>query len=80
MSPPYSNTKRPYVYRLKKTGAAEEQIFLLCFSDKIILYGLSEKTFGKIDAMVDETPNERAGSFTGRRSTDGTTYIGVWTL
>ncbi len=78
--PPHSNTKRPFVYRLRKIGPAEEQIFLLCFSDKIILYGLSEETFRKIDGMVDDTPDETAGAFTGRRGKEGTAYIGVWKL
>ena len=78
--PPRSNTKRPYVYRLRRIGPAEEQIFLLCFSDKIILYGLSEETFRKIDVMVDNTPDESAGAFTGRRGKGGTVYIGVWNL
>jgi hypothetical protein len=77
---PVSNTKRPYVYSLKKLGPPEENIFLLCFPDRIILYGISERTFMRIDTFIDGTSNEKTGRFIGRPSTDGRTFIGLWRL
>jgi len=77
---PVSNTKRPYVYNLKKIGPSEERIFVLCFSDRIILYGISERTFMRIDAFIDGTSDEKTGRFIGRPSTDGRTFIGLWRL
>jgi len=78
--PPQSNTGRSYVYRIKKIGREEEDIFLLCFSNRIILYGISKDTFIKIDRFVDEEPGKDKGLFTGRLSKDGKTYIGLWRL
>jgi hypothetical protein len=75
--PPSSNTERAYVYRLKRLGYPKEHIFLLCFSHKIVLYGISEKTFAKMDTWIDGEVNDKRGLFTGRQSTDGMTYIGA---
>jgi hypothetical protein len=77
---PISNTKRPYVYSLKKIGPSEENIFVLCFPDRIILYGISERTFMRIDTFIDGTPDEKSGRFIGHLSTDGRTFIGLWRL
>ncbi|MBN1381458.1 MAG: hypothetical protein JXA41_07275 [Deltaproteobacteria bacterium] len=77
---PASNTKRPYIYKLKKIGSPEEKIFVLCFSDRLILYGLSEKTFKRIDTWIDGKFDEKCGKFRGRPSADGKTFIGLWRL
>lgn len=78
ISPPQSNTGRPYVYRLNKIGREQEDIFLLCLCDRIILYGISKDTFTGIDRFVDGEPGKDKGSFIGRLSKDGRTYIGLW--
>lgn len=78
--PPASNTQRAYVYRLKRWGWPEERIFLLCFSNRMVLYGLSEKTFMKMDQWMDGKMPKQQGRFTGERSRDGVSYIGVFQL
>lgn len=80
ISLPQSNTKRSYVYRIKRIGREEEDIFLLCFSNRIILYGISRDTFTRTDRFIDGEPGKDKGSFVGRLSKDGRTYIGMWRL
>lgn len=77
---PVSNTKRSYVYSLKRIASPEEKIFVLCFPDRIILYGISERTFMRIDAFIDGTSDEKTGRFIGRPGTDGRTFIALWRL
>ncbi len=80
LSPPASNTERPYVYRFKKIGRSEEDIFLLCFPDRIILYGIPENMFTKIDRFIDNKAGKDDGMFRGYPGKDGRTYIGLWRL
>jgi len=80
ISPPQSNTRHSYVYRIKKIWGEEQDIFILCFSNRIILYGISKDTFTRIDRFVDGRPGKEGGLFTGRHSKDGRTYIGLWRL
>lgn len=80
VTPPKSNTKRSYVYRLKKIGPPAEDVFLLCFPDKITLYGISADTFIRIDTFIDGKHNENAGRFTGRSGKKGKTFIGLLRL
>jgi len=77
---PVSNTKRSYVYSLKKIGPPEENIFVLCFPDRIILYGISERTFMRLDTFIDGTSDKKTGRFIGRPSADGMMFIGLWRL
>lgn len=79
-SPPKSNTKRAYVYRLNRLGSPEEDLFLLCFSNRIVIYGMSEKTFVKMDKFIDGRADHEGGRFAGRSSKDGATYVGVLQL
>ncbi|MBW2194682.1 MAG: hypothetical protein JRF37_03665 [Deltaproteobacteria bacterium] len=74
--PPSSNTERAYVYRLKRLGHPKEHIFLLSFSHRMVLYGISEKTFTKMDTWIDGRVNDKKGLFIGRLSKDGVTRIG----
>jgi len=80
MSPPLSNTERDYVYRLKRLGWPHERIFFLCFSHGMLLYGISEKTFRKLDRWIDGEADETKGLFTGRRGKDGIAYVGALQL
>jgi hypothetical protein len=75
--PPLSNTRRAYIYRLKRWGWPEEDVFLLCFSNRMILYGISERTFMKMDQWMDAKAAQDKGRFTGQRSQDGVSYVGV---
>lgn len=78
--PPLSNTNRAYIYRLHRWGWPEERIFLLCLSNRVVLYGVSDKTFLKMDKWIDGEAGEEKGRFTGRRSKDGVSYVGMWKL
>jgi len=81
ISLPLPNRHRPYVYRLKKLGwFKEEDTFLLCFPDRIILYGLSKDTFDRLDGFIDEARDPSQGRFTGHPGKDGKAYIGRWRL
>ena len=79
-SPPDSNTGRPYVYRLKRIGADREDIFILCFPEKLILYGISTRTFERLDTYIDGERSAERGAFTGRPGKDRLTYTGRWTI
>ena len=80
ISLPKSNTGRSYVYRIKKIGKEQENIFILCFFNRIILYGITKDTFTRIDRFVDGEMGKEKGFFTGKTSKDGSTYIGLWRL
>ena len=80
LPPPDSNAGRPYVYQLDRIGDPEEQIFLLCFPQKIILYGISAETFARLDASIDGKTGPKRGMFKGRQSRDGRTYVGLWQI
>ena len=74
---PASNTRISYVYRMGKIGSKATSIFLLCFSDRIILYGLPEKTFQRIDILIDGISGKKKGQFTGAMGKDRQTYTGM---
>jgi hypothetical protein len=81
ISLPASNTKHPYVRRINKIGwDKEEDTFLLCFSNRIIIYGISKETLNRIDAYIDTGGNPEQERFTGYISKDGKSYIGLWRL
>jgi hypothetical protein len=80
ISLPKSNTGRSYIYRIKKIGKEQNNIFILCFFNRIILYGISKDTFTRIDRFVDGELSKEKGFFTGYLSKDGRTYVGMWRL
>ncbi len=78
---PSANSRRPYLYRIDLVGwRAKEKTFLLCFPDKVILYGISKETFDRLDGFIDETLNPVQGRFTGHPGKAGGTYTGRWRL
>ena len=44
IDPPSSNTPRAYIYRIDHLLAPGEELFLLCFATRIVIYGLSQTT------------------------------------
>ena len=80
ISLPKSNTGRSYIYRIKKIGKEQNNIFILCFFNRIILYGISKDTFTRIDRFVDGELSKEKGFFTGYLSKDESTYVGLWRL
>lgn len=81
VSIPSSNSSRPYVYHISKTGESNLQsIFLLYLENKIILYGLSKTTFNMLDKNIDGKIDKKAGAFKGKLQKDNEHYAGIWEL
>ncbi|MBT8341551.1 MAG: hypothetical protein HKP58_20605 [Desulfatitalea sp.] len=78
ISPPRSNTDRPYVYRLQRFGRRAVQVLLVSTRQGITLFNLPTATFERIDRFVDGASNPDSGSFTGNMSADGVTRIAYW--
>jgi len=78
--PPNSNTGHPYVYLIDKIGVPDEEIFVLCFPQRIILYGVSAETFARLDESIDGRTDPKRGMFKGRQSRNGLTYTGLWQI
>jgi len=77
---PKSNTNHSFIYRMNKIGSTDEQLFLLCFANRIIVYGMSKETFERVDNFVDGKISAEKGFFTGYPSKDKKTYIGLLKL
>ncbi len=77
---PKSNTNRSFSYRMNKIGSTDEQLFLLCFANRIVVYGMSKETVERVDNFVDGKINAEKGFFTGYPSKDKKTYIGLLKL
>ncbi len=81
ISLPSTDWQRPYLYRINLVGwRSKENTLILCFPDKVILYGISKETFDRLDDFIDETINPRQGRFTGSIGKKGRTYTGRWRL
>ncbi len=77
---PSSNTDHPYIYILKKPNKPEQEIFILCLPNEIIMYNLSEETARRVDHFIDGNNDFLSGSFQCRKSSDNSSIIGVWSL
>jgi hypothetical protein len=66
--------------RLKRLGRADEQLFILLLPGRLVVFGLTAKTFARIDHLVDGACDPRRGDFTGRSASDGNQMIGYWRL
>jgi len=76
--PPKSNTEKPYTYVLDRLWKKEEHIFILLLPEKMIVYGMSQQTYGKVDKYVDGLFDMKRGAFRGKISKDRSTIIGIW--
>ncbi len=77
---PSSNTTYFNIYQIAKMGQDKQDLFLLCLSDRIIIYGLSRKTFDRIDSFIDGELDQENGTFLGYQGKDIKEYIGLWRL
>lgn len=77
---PNSNTRKAYRYRMERFGSMDEDIFVLCFHDRIILYGISGSTLGQLDKVVDRHTDLLRGRVSGRPGKNPNTYIGIWQI
>lgn len=76
ISLPHSNSGAPYRYRVERFGGPAEDVFLLCLHDRLILFGLSEKTIRKLDQSIDGHSDLTLGKVSGRKGKSGENYIG----
>ncbi len=75
---PHSNTEHAFVYRLSRFGGEKSNVLLVFNGRKIMIYGLPEATFRRLDRFVDGRVDANEGAFTGQLSNDRVTYIGAW--
>jgi len=78
--PPLSNTNLPYTYTLERLWGKKEKVFILLFPDKMIVYGLSRRTFEKIDRYVDGCVDFKTGKVEGKQGKDESTIICIWRI
>jgi len=77
---PTSNTEHAFVYRLSRFGGDKNKILIVFNGRKILIYGLPDATFRRLDRFVDGRFDSTQGEFTGQLSKDRVTYIGAWKL
>jgi hypothetical protein len=80
VQPPVSNTGEAYRYRIERLAGEQEDVFILCLNDRIILFGVSEKTLGRLDKAVDNCSDLGSGRLLGRIGKNKKSYIGQWRL
>jgi hypothetical protein len=80
MTLPNSNTEHAFVYRLNRFGGESSNILLVFNGRQIVIYGLPNTTFKRVDRFVDGRADTHGGDFTGRLSRDRSTFIGSWNL
>ena len=77
---PKSNTDVTYRYRMAPFGTEDEDIFVLCLHNRLVLYGLSRKTLNWLDRSVDRHSDLEHGRVSGYPSKTAKTHIGMWRL
>ena len=80
VQPPDSNTRSAYRYRIERFGGETEDIFILCLNDRILLFGISQRTLNRLDKVVDRQPDLGSGCLTGGPGKNKKTYMGQWRL
>lgn len=80
ISLPKSNTTSAYRYRMDRFNADDEDIFLLCFHDRIILFGVSDQTLVRLEKTIDGNSNIHGGRISGQPGKNSQSYIGIWQL
>ncbi len=77
---PKSNTDVTYRYQLAPIGAEDEDIFVLCLHNRLVLYGLSTKSLTRLDRCVDRHKDLKRGRVSGYPGKTAKTQIGMWRL
>jgi hypothetical protein len=80
IAPPASNGKTAYRYRIEKFGRADENIFVLCLPDRMMIFGLSKQSLLYIERLVDRHVDLNRGRITGHPGKEPEVYIGQWRL
>lgn len=78
---PSSNTPKPYLFHIReKEGKEVNQIFILCFENRIIVYGLSKELFDMLDKTIDGNHQQQSGKFKGKLQRDNRHYAATWEI
>jgi hypothetical protein len=77
---PQKARRLAYAPRLKRIGRPDERLFVLLLPGRMVVFGLSQRSFARIDRQVDGANDPARGRFTGRRASDGNQMIGYWQL
>ena len=77
---PNSNTNVTYRYHIDKFGSGDEDIFILCFHDRLMLYGLSDNSLNRLDKTIDNHQDLMHGQVRGYLGKNGKTFIGMWRI
>jgi hypothetical protein len=77
---PQQHDRLAFAPRLKRIGRPDERLFLLLLPGRMVVFGLSAKSFARIDMQVDGAHDPARGHFTGRRASDGNQMIGYWQI
>jgi hypothetical protein len=80
IAPPASNTQVAYRYRIEKFAGADEDIFVLCLPDRMVIFGLSKQSLLHLERLVDRHVDLNGGRITGRPGKAPGAYIGRWRL
>ncbi len=77
---PQSNTRHAFVYRISRFGDDAVQVLLVWQDNTIVIYGLPDATFKRLDTFIDGRVDAAKGNFTGRLGKDQITMIGSWKI
>jgi hypothetical protein len=80
LRPPGSNTPDAYRYRIDRFCGRDEEIFILCLSDRMLLFGMSQSTMNRLDKAVDLQPGLDRGRLVAWPGKNQETLIGQWRL
>lgn len=75
---PRSNTAVPYTYVLDRLWGRDERIFVLVLPEKTVIYGLSMRTFERMDVYVDGKVDMGRGRLIGTVGKDGQSIVAIW--
>lgn len=78
--PPEGRGNKQYLYKISKMGKDSENIFLLAFPNRLVIYGMSEDTFDRVDSLIDGMSDKNRGKMRGCLGKDRRNYIANWTL
>ena len=73
---PKSNTNYPWIYRMNKVWSPPEDMFVVCFYNRMVIYGMPESTLMRIDEYVDGENDLKKGWFTGTKHENQKNYTG----
>ncbi len=79
---PRSNVTVPYMYQPYSFSPFKDlqNMFILCFTNRIIIYHMPERLFMRVDVFIDGIHDMNTGSFTGKPGKTKGTITGVFKI